>query len=108
MKEDSKPKKLSVPTHLIRCANPFITKIGDIASQWGFWHMDQFAADYLNLFGELPSITMGAIQLEVSPDLFNYFIHTSYFTISTFNDRFCFNDVTAGNEAGTAGSCYIP
>ncbi|MBX2858956.1 MAG: helix-turn-helix domain-containing protein [Cellvibrionaceae bacterium] len=31
--------------------------IFDIASQWGFWHMSQFAKDYKNLFAEYPSET---------------------------------------------------
>jgi len=31
--------------------------ISDIASQWGFWHLSQFAKDYKQLFGELPSDT---------------------------------------------------
>ncbi|MGI9263585.1 MAG: helix-turn-helix domain-containing protein, partial [Gammaproteobacteria bacterium] len=29
--------------------------ITDIANRWGFWHMGQFAADYRQHFGELPS-----------------------------------------------------
>jgi len=29
-----------------------------IANQYGFWHMGQFAKDYNNLFGELPSETI--------------------------------------------------
>lgn len=33
-------------------------KISDIAHQWGFWHMGQFAADYRREFGELPSETV--------------------------------------------------
>ncbi len=33
-------------------------RIADIANKWGFWHMGQFAADYRNLFNELPSQTM--------------------------------------------------
>lgn len=33
-------------------------KIVNIANQWGFWHMGQFAADYRKLFGELPSDTL--------------------------------------------------
>ena len=33
-------------------------KITDIANNWGFWHMGQFAADYKRLFGELPSKTL--------------------------------------------------
>lgn len=32
--------------------------ISDIANQNGFWHMGQFAKDYKNLFGELPSETL--------------------------------------------------
>lgn len=34
------------------------TKINEIAYNWGFWHMGQFAADYRKLFGELPSETL--------------------------------------------------
>ncbi|MGD9169753.1 MAG: helix-turn-helix domain-containing protein [Candidatus Thiodiazotropha sp.] len=32
--------------------------VTDIASQWGFYHMSQFAKDYGNLFGERPSETL--------------------------------------------------
>ena len=31
--------------------------IADLAAQWGFWHMSQFAKDYRLLFGERPSNT---------------------------------------------------
>jgi len=33
--------------------------ITQISSQWGFWHMGQFGADYKRQFGELPSETLG-------------------------------------------------
>ena len=33
------------------------TLVTDIANNWGFWHMGQFAADYRRQFGELPSET---------------------------------------------------
>lgn len=33
-------------------------KISDIANNWGFWHMGQFASDYKQLFNELPSKTL--------------------------------------------------
>ena len=33
--------------------------VADIANRWGFWHAGQFAADYRQLFGELPSWTTG-------------------------------------------------
>jgi AraC family ethanolamine operon transcriptional activator len=32
--------------------------IGHIANDWGFWHMSQFAQDYRQQFGELPSETL--------------------------------------------------
>jgi len=32
--------------------------VTDIANDWGFWHMGQFAADYKRQFGELPSETL--------------------------------------------------
>lgn len=32
-------------------------KVTDIANQWDFWHMGQFADDYYRMFGELPSTT---------------------------------------------------
>jgi len=36
-------------------ARPDKIPIADIANQWGYWHMGQFARDYRSLFGELPS-----------------------------------------------------
>lgn len=34
--------------------------VQDVAATWGFWHMSQFAADYRNMFSELPSETLKA------------------------------------------------
>lgn len=34
--------------------------ISDIAANWGFWHLSQFASDYRRMFGELPSATRAA------------------------------------------------
>lgn len=34
--------------------------VQDAAMAWGFWHMSQFAIDYNNLFGELPSQSLAA------------------------------------------------
>jgi AraC family ethanolamine operon transcriptional activator len=36
--------------------------VHDVASQWGFWHMGSFAADYKKHFGELPSETRGRLN----------------------------------------------
>jgi AraC family ethanolamine operon transcriptional activator len=39
-------------------ANDTGESIADVANNWGFWHMGQFAADYRQHFGELPSQTL--------------------------------------------------
>jgi len=43
----------------LRNGDPHSTRVTDIANDWGFWHMGQFAADYRRYFGELPSKTLG-------------------------------------------------
>jgi len=42
----------------LKNSDPEQVKIADIANKWGFWHMGQFAADYRDLFGQLPSETL--------------------------------------------------
>ena len=42
--------------------------IGDIAADWGFWHMSKFAADYKRMFGELPSATRAVNEVISSFD----------------------------------------
>lgn len=42
---------------LIKAASVDV-KVTDIANQFNFWHMGQFAADYKRLFGKLPSETL--------------------------------------------------
>ena len=41
----------------LRRDEPDVT-VSNIANNWGFWHMGQFAADYKRQFGELPSETL--------------------------------------------------
>ena len=36
--------------------------VSDIAAQWGFWHLSQFAQDYKQLFGETPSKTLTGLS----------------------------------------------
>jgi AraC family transcriptional regulator, ethanolamine operon transcriptional activator len=42
----------------LRRADKFQTRIIDVATAWGFWHMGHFANDYRALFGEPPSQTL--------------------------------------------------
>lgn len=43
--------------------------VQDVAAQLGFWHFGQFAKDYRQQFGELPSATLKAARAGASPDL---------------------------------------
>lgn len=52
-----KSRRLNAARRTLREAKPKTT-VRSAASQWGFWHMSQFAADYRKLFGELPSDTL--------------------------------------------------
>ena len=40
-----------------------MVNVVDIANAWGFWHSGQFAADYKQLFGELPSTTLKGSEI---------------------------------------------
>jgi len=51
-------KRLNGVRRQLYYADPSSTTIVDVANDWGFWHMGQFAADYRRLFGELPSETL--------------------------------------------------
>lgn len=50
--------KLNEVRKALRRADPAASTVIEIAAQWGFWHMGQFAADYRSHFGELPSETL--------------------------------------------------
>lgn len=57
-KEFLRAYRLSSVRRQLRASNPNTTKVVDIANAWGFWHMGQFAADFRERFGELPSKTL--------------------------------------------------
>jgi AraC-like DNA-binding protein len=42
----------------LQCADKTRTRIIDVATAWGFWHMGHFASDYRAMFGEAPSQTL--------------------------------------------------
>jgi AraC-like DNA-binding protein len=54
-----KSQRLNVVRHALKVADPHTT-VAEVAQRWGFWHTGNFAADYYQLFGELPSQTLGA------------------------------------------------
>jgi len=44
----------------LRRSDPAVARVADIARQWGFEHLSQFATDYRKLFGHKPSDTLNA------------------------------------------------
>lgn len=42
--------------------SPEPVTISNVAMDWGFWHLSQFAVDYKRLFGESPSQTLMSNQ----------------------------------------------
>jgi AraC family ethanolamine operon transcriptional activator len=57
-----KAKRLNGLRRDLKSADPACTSVAEVAGRWGFWHTGNLAADYLRLFGELPSDTLGRHQ----------------------------------------------
>jgi AraC-like DNA-binding protein len=51
--------RLSRVRRELHCSAHTSGRITQLAMEWGFWHLSQFSKDYYDLFGELPSITLG-------------------------------------------------
>lgn len=50
--------RLSGANRMLQLADPRSTRVIDVATEWGFWHMGHFATDYRAMFGEAPSATL--------------------------------------------------
>jgi AraC family transcriptional regulator, ethanolamine operon transcriptional activator len=50
--------RLSGVHRTLRSSDKGKTRIIDVATEWGFWHMGHFTADYRTMFGETPSRTL--------------------------------------------------
>ncbi len=55
--------RLNAVRKQLRVADPAYVRVKEVAIQWGFWHMGQFAADYRKRFGELPSETLRKVSV---------------------------------------------
>lgn len=51
--------RLSRVRHELRLSTQIHGRVTQLAMKWGFWHLSQFSSDYYELFGELPSTTLG-------------------------------------------------
>ena len=50
--------RLQAVRRALRSAEVEAVTVTNVASQFGFWHMGQFSADYKKMFGESPSTTL--------------------------------------------------
>jgi len=53
-----KARRLAAVRIALKRSSSGTTSVGDLASEFGFWHAGQFARDYRLVFGELPSQTL--------------------------------------------------
>ncbi|ENO85527.1 transcriptional regulator EutR [Thauera linaloolentis 47Lol = DSM 12138] len=53
-----KALRLNAVRRTLRNSESGFKTVQDVAAQWGFWHMSQFAADYFVMFSEHPSETL--------------------------------------------------
>jgi AraC-like DNA-binding protein len=50
--------RLAAVRRRLLLSSPDQSRVGEIAGQWGYWHMGQFARDYTRAFGERPLETL--------------------------------------------------
>jgi AraC-like DNA-binding protein len=53
-----KRERLSGVRQALQRPHPARSRVIDVATAWGFWHMGHFTADYREMFGESPSETL--------------------------------------------------
>lgn len=51
-------RRMNLAQRALRLADPNITTVTEIATQYGFWHFGRFSATYHSIFGEPPSVTL--------------------------------------------------
>ncbi len=45
----------------LRAADPQTTRVTDLATRFGFFHLGRFSQDYRRVFGEMPSVTLSGL-----------------------------------------------
>ena len=54
-------RRMRLARHALQQADPAITRVTDIATEFGFWELGRFAVRYRQIFGEMPSATLKAV-----------------------------------------------
>jgi AraC-like DNA-binding protein len=55
-------RRMTLAHRALQAANPVETTVTEVATRFGFWHFGRFAGEYRALFGEAPSVTLGALK----------------------------------------------
>jgi AraC-like DNA-binding protein len=55
-------RRMQSARRALRQADPALTRVTDIATQFGFWELGRFAVKYHQIFGETPSTTLRAAE----------------------------------------------
>jgi AraC-like DNA-binding protein len=61
-----KLQRLNAVRRALKAADPRTSRVLDIAADFGFYHMGHFAVDYRELFGVLPSATLGHHSIRIA------------------------------------------
>jgi AraC-like DNA-binding protein len=66
-------RRMQQARRALRQADPALTRVTDIATEYGFWELGRFAVKYHQIFGETPSATLRAPEpAGVRPRAFTY------------------------------------
>jgi transcriptional regulator GlxA family with amidase domain len=66
-------RRMQLARRALRQADPALTRVTDIATEFGFWELGRFAVKYHQLFGETPSATLRAPESgSARPRSWNY------------------------------------
>jgi AraC family ethanolamine operon transcriptional activator len=57
-----KLQRLNAARRALRTTDPRTRRVLDVAAEFGFYHMGHFAADFRELFGDLPSDVLGTAR----------------------------------------------
>ena len=55
-------RRMNLARQGLSAADPSMSTVTDVATQYGFWQFGRFAAAYKSLFGESPSVTLRRVS----------------------------------------------
>jgi AraC-like DNA-binding protein len=51
-------RRMHLARQRLSTADPSMSTVTDVATQFGFWQFGRFAGEYKSMFGESPSVTL--------------------------------------------------